>query len=94
MVQDAQPTPDGQWYCCADGCTNVATEQWQRLSSDGTDRDAVFSCDTHVIDTSLLPMLHQATCTAPPTCDCTPISNTEPVGTLEAGEQPSKPPTL
>lgn len=52
---------------------------------DGADwTRVVFGCVDHAIDRDAAALIHQATCSAPPTCDCTP----EPVPTPTAPPEP------
>lgn len=72
--------------CHASNCDEPAALQWQRwatpeelaqLRADGEigpdETEAklpIFGCDTHKITLELAALVHDATCAAPPTCDC------------------------
>lgn len=39
---------------------------------------AVFGCAAHQISADLACLCHQSTCSAPPTCNCSPMSDPNP----------------
>lgn len=79
--------------CHASNCDEPAALQWQRwatpeeleqLKADGEigqgeteAKLSVFGCEADKITLELAALIHDATCTAPPTCDCS-VSTGQP----------------
>jgi hypothetical protein len=73
-------------YCSAAGCGNQPTLQWQRWATEAElewlrsvgeigpeDTECLLpirGCDEHKITDDLAAVIHDASCAAPPTCDC------------------------
>lgn len=85
-MQEPRHAADGRhWLCQADDCNEIATLSWSRKQNDQGDITSVYACGNWVTDPEdpeykpghkltdeQASLVHQTTCTAPPTCDCTP----------------------
>lgn len=69
MTQEPHLNPDGRWGCSADDCTLDAIQGWTRWDDEGN-QIMVYACDDHQIGIELAARIHDPTCLAPPTCDC------------------------